>query len=134
MAAKRAELIEEINEAFARYDREFLLAHVTEDFRWTMVGDRTLHGREAFAKELSSMEPEGTASVSIHHIITHGLFAVGEGEMKMTDTFGTEKRYAFCDVYKFDKYKDGKMKELTSYVIELEEDEEETNAGSFEMV
>lgn len=119
MKTKNQELLEEINEAFARNDSDFILEHVTDTIRWEIVGDQTVEGKEAFAKTLKAMEADEPMELTIHHIITHGKEASVNGEMKISDG----EIYAFCDVYKFSGFKDPKITEMTSYAIELKDDQ-----------
>lgn len=53
--------------------------------------------------------------LTIHTIITDGKSAAVNGEMKAPDG----KTYVFCDVYELSGFKNPKIKEITSYVIEL---------------
>ncbi|MFH5831933.1 nuclear transport factor 2 family protein [Halalkalibaculum sp. DA3122] len=113
MKTKNQKLLEEINEAFARNDLDFIIEHVTDTIRWEIVGDMIVEGKEAFAKALKEMQADEPMELTIHHIITHGKAASVNGEMK---TAGGE-RYAFCDVYKFSGFKNPRITEMTSYVI-----------------
>lgn len=115
MKTKNQELLKEINEAFARNDSDFILEHVTDTIRWTIVGDQKVEGKEAFLKTLKAMEADKPMELTIHNIITHGKSAAVNGEMKTADG----NVYAFCDLYKFSGFKDAKIKEMTSYAIEV---------------
>ena len=55
------------------------------------------------------------------NIITHGNVALIQGTMHMQNEAGQKSTFAFCDVYKLDKFKNGKIKELTAYLIQLNE-------------
>lgn len=116
MKTNNQELLKKINEAFARSDSDFIIENVTDNIRWTIVGDRTVEGIEDFTNALKAMEADEPMELTIHHIITHGKEASVNGEMKTTDG----KIYAFCDVYKFSGFKNPKIKGMTSYAIEVE--------------
>lgn len=115
MKTKNQELLEEFNKAFARNDTDFLADHVTDNIKWTAVGDYSVEGKEAFIKALKSMEAEDPWEMEIDKIITHGKDAAVNGLMKSNNG----KQYAFCDVYKFSGFKDPKISEMTSYVVEV---------------
>lgn len=117
MKTKNQELLEKINKAFARNDSDFIVEHATDNIRWTIIGDRTVEGKEEFAKALKEMEADEPMELTIHHIITHGKSAAVNGEMKSAEG----KTYAFCDVYKFSGFKNPKISEMTSYAIEVSE-------------
>lgn len=113
--------IREFNEAFVTGNTDFILANVTEDVKWTMIGDNTINGKDDVRKELEMMDGGKSSELTITTIITHGRTASVEGTMKLVDQSGEYKTYAFCDTYVLNKFKNGKIKELNSYVIEVKE-------------
>lgn len=115
MTSVRA-FIDKINEAWAEGDTDYLLANVTDDVRWTMAGNPTTEGKDALAKMLAGDGP--TPQITVTDVITHGASAVVEGMMTMPDKSGEVKHYAFCDIYRLSSAKNGKIKELTSYMLE----------------
>lgn len=44
-----------------------------------------------------------------------------DGTVRVVTKSGGVKLYAFCDIYRFNRFKDPKVKELTSYVMEVNE-------------
>ncbi len=112
---EKGKLLKKINEAFAKSDIEFILEHVTDSIKWTAVGDFIVEGKEAFSTALKQMEANEPYEINIHKIITHGNDAAVNGTMTSKD--GQE--YAFCDVYKFSGFKETKISEMTSYVVEI---------------
>jgi len=115
MKTATQQFLEKFNKAFARSDIDFILDNVTKTIRWTVVGDQTVEGKEAFEKTLNEMAQETLMEVTIHNIITHGKSAAVNGEMKTPDG----NIYAFCDIYKLSGFKNPKISEMTSYAIEL---------------
>jgi hypothetical protein len=115
MKTKNQQFLEEVNKAFARSDSDFVLDHVTDDIKWSVAGDFTVQGKEAFARELKKMESPDPFELSISNIITHGRSAAVDGTMKSPDG----KTYAFCDVYQFSGLKNPRIKEMNSYVVEV---------------
>ncbi len=59
--------------------------------------------------------------LKISNIITHGITAAVDGTVKFVDDPDDVKLYAFCDICRFNRFKDPKVKELTSYVLEVKE-------------
>lgn len=115
MKTKNQEFLEELNKAFARSDSDYILNRVAADIRWTVQGDFTVEGKEAFAEELRKMESPEPFELKIHNIITHGKSAAVDGTMRSHDG----NMYAFCDVYRLSGFKNPQIKELTSYVVEI---------------
>ncbi len=114
------EFFQHFNEAFAKSDMDYIIANVTDEIIWNIVGDKIIRGKEAFIQEIKAMENENAAELKINHMITHGKTAAVDGIMKMTDQSGNIKIYAFCDIYLLNGFKDAKIKEMTSYIIETD--------------
>lgn len=115
MKTKNQELLEKFNKAFAQNDTNFILRQVSENIKWTAIGDFSIEGKDAFQKTLESMTGDEPYELEVHKIITHGKDGAVNGIMRSKDG----KEYAFCDVYKFSGFKDPKISEMTSYVVEL---------------
>lgn len=113
---KKGQFLSQLNEAFAKSDIDFIIEKTTDDIEWTVVGDFSLKGKEAFTKAMNKMASDEPYSIEIKNIITHGDSAAVDGEMRSPDG----KRYAFCDVYKFRGFKNPKVKKMTSYVLEID--------------
>ncbi|MDQ3397351.1 MAG: nuclear transport factor 2 family protein, partial [Deinococcota bacterium] len=88
MTGNRA-FIDKISEAWAEGDTDYLLANVTDDVRWTMVGGPTTEGKDALAKMLAGDGP--APQITVTDVITHGAAAVVEGTMTMPDKSGEVK-------------------------------------------
>lgn len=115
MKTQNQELLEKFNEAFAQNDTNFILRQVSENIKWTAVGEFNVEGKEAFQKTLENMAGNEPYELEVHKIITHGKDAAVNGVMRSKEG----KQYGFCDVYKFSGFKDPKISEMTSYVVEL---------------
>jgi hypothetical protein len=109
--------LRQLNEAFARNDVASILESVTDDIRWNVVGDKIVEGKDAFHKILEQMAADEPMILTVSKIITHGREASVNGTMRTPDG----KTYAFCDLYSFNGQKNLKIREMTSYVIELKE-------------
>lgn len=113
--APKKEFIRDFNIAFAENSNDKILAFMADDIVWDMIGNKKVQGKEDVRKELESMGLEEATELIIDTIITHGDIASANGVMKFAGT-----TIAFCDVYKFTGHdKNAKIKELTSYGIEL---------------
>jgi hypothetical protein len=108
-------LLEKFNDAFARGDTDFILEHVTDTIRWEIVGDQSAAGKEAFAALLQNMVMDEPMELTIHNIITHGKSAALNGIMKAANG----AQFAFCDIYIFSGFKNPKIRQITSYALEV---------------
>lgn len=82
---QKATFLPKIYEAFAKNNTRFIAENVTDNIQWTIVGDRSLSGKEVFIKALKEMESEYHLELTIRNIITHGDSAVVDGTMKSAD-------------------------------------------------
>jgi len=110
--------LNKINEAFAESDIQTILDSVTDDIRWTIIGNKTINGKKAFTEALHEMKSENRMELWISNIITHGDMAAVNGTIKSPN----EEWFGFCDVYELQGYRNPKIKEMTSYVVELKEE------------
>ncbi|WP_163538358.1 nuclear transport factor 2 family protein [Gracilibacillus sp. YIM 98692] len=108
------------NEAFVYQDNETILESVTDDIVWRMVGIDTIKGKENLEQALGEMNSTDHFDLEIEHLITHGKEAAVNGMIHATKKDGEQKHYSFCDIYKLNKHKDGKIKEIISYVLEVQ--------------
>jgi len=112
MSARNRTVIEKVNDAFARNDVEALLSYCTDDFRWTMVGDSPIQGKDAIRSFMAAAPPE-PPHFSVDTVVADGDFVTCIGEMTM-HTDGKVVPYAYCDVWRFNGEK---IAELKAFVI-----------------
>jgi hypothetical protein len=110
----KKELIKEFVIALAKNDLDFILANITGDILWNRVGDNLIQGKDDFAENFKQLKDNKAIEIHINTIITHGNTGAANGTLKFE-----KKCFAFCDVYIFSSAKNAKIKEITSYVIEL---------------
>lgn len=108
------EILEKANTAVSAGDYETFLSFCTDHTKWTFVGDQELHGKDQVLSYMKNayIEPP---KFMVENMIAEGDFvtAVGKIRMKMQD--GQWKEYSYCDIWRF---AEGKMSELTAFVIE----------------
>ena len=117
MMTAKEKFLRAFNEAFISGDRDTVLASVTEDVQWHLIGNEKIEGKAAFEDALNRMQIHDNVSLSIDTMITHGVTAAVEGKIHVNTEQG-EKNYAFCDTYRFNKHKDGMIKQIHSFIIE----------------
>ena len=108
--------IQEITIALAKGDVKSVLNSVTEDIRWSIVGDRVLQGTEQFVEALQEKKNEKVVELKIQHIATHGKTGAVDGTLKFKN-----KSHAFCHMYEFSNAKGNAVKEIISYIIKIEQ-------------
>lgn len=115
MKTKNQQFVEDFNKAFARNDVKYIVEHVTDAITWTAMGDFTVEGKEDFQKTVEGMAGDEPFELDIDKIITHGKEAAVNGVMRSKDG----KAYAFCDLYTLSGFKNPKIKQMISYVVEV---------------
>jgi hypothetical protein len=113
--APKIEFLKEINIAFVEGNSDFLIESVTDNIVWKIIGDRIIEGKEKFKNELEKMNSEKASELKLNRILTHGKEGAVSGIIKMENG----KEYAFSDFYEFRSAKGDKVKEITSYIIEI---------------
>jgi hypothetical protein len=104
--------IQDLTIAIAKGNTALLIKNVTDDFRWNIVGDWTVEGKDEATAALKRSKK--VAEITIQHVTSHGRAGAVNGTIKLTNG----KQLAFCDVYEFGNTKGDKVREITSYIIE----------------
>lgn len=104
------------NQAWAAHDVDTIVSGVTDDIYFRMATDEEgIQGKQAFETWLSEMvKPEYKMSLTTERLFVSGDDAVLSGRMEMTEPDGTQRKFAFCDIYKL---RDGKVAELLAYFM-----------------
>lgn len=114
MSDQNKQIIEMVNAAFSENKIENFLSFCAEDVVWTMVGEKTVEGKDAIRKWMDSMKPAEPPKFTVNAVIGEGDFGMAYGDMTMKGKDGKEAPYSYCDIYRF---QNGKIIELKSYVI-----------------
>ncbi|ANU23263.1 nuclear transport factor 2 family protein [Planococcus donghaensis] len=120
--AKNADFFRQFNHAFFQGDREFIENNITDDVVWTMVGTESIVGKQAFLDTAFGLE-EGYSDLEywIDFSVTDAKKAALKGKMIRKTTDSTPKVYAFCDFYVLNDENDCKIKELTTFLVAIDE-------------
>jgi uncharacterized protein len=116
MSARSKEIVAKVNAAFAENNMEGFLSFCADDIEWTMVGDKSVKGKEAIRKWMESMDME-PPKFTVDTVIAEGDSVVAHGNMTMKDADRKTVPYAYCDIYRF---RDDKIVELIAFVIKTE--------------
>lgn len=117
MSARNKETVKKVNAAFAENDMEGFLSFCADDIEWTMVGDKSVKGKEAIRAWMDSMKMKEPPKFTVDTVIAEGDSVAAHGSMTMKDEDGKTVPYAYCDLYRF---RDARIVALTSFVIKTE--------------
>jgi ketosteroid isomerase-like protein len=106
------QIIEKVNDAFARSDVEAFLSYCAEDFVFEMVGGDAVRGKDAIRKWMAN-GPSDPPKFSVDTVIADGDCVAAIGNMTMKEN-GADVAYSYCDVWRF---KGDKLSELNAYAI-----------------
>jgi uncharacterized protein (TIGR02246 family) len=113
MSETRKEIVEKVDAAFAQNNLEGFLSFCTEDVEWTIVGEKTVKGKESIRQWMATIESE-PPRFQVKKVIAEGDFVTAYGDMTMKDKDGNAVPYAYCDIYRF---RGDNIVELTSFVV-----------------
>lgn len=102
---------------FAQADVDAILAPMSDDIVWNLVGDSVIEGKENVRNLLEAMKGVGTSDLVIETIITHGRDGAVNGVIRSN----AGQSHAFCDVVQFTSATGKKIKTMTSFSIEIPE-------------
>jgi hypothetical protein len=112
----RATMLRDFNIAFASGDGETILAQMSDDIRWEMIGHKVIEGKTAAAEAMKDMLSQPADEIEIKSIITHGASASCDGVMR----FPGDVNIAFSDVYEFTSASSsGTIKSMRSYGVDV---------------
>ena len=103
----------QINEAFTTGDTEFIFEHSVDDVQWNIVGVKPIHGKNELVVTMKRLKFNKADDLEYSYFITHGNKASINGTMSIG-----AKKYSFCHIYELNKFKNGKIKIITSYIVE----------------
>lgn len=113
----RTALLRDFNIAYANGDFDAVLALLSDNIKWEMVGHKTFEGKAAVSEMLAGMGDASADEMEIQHIITHGAQAACDGIMRYPDG----SVIAFCDVYDFVSASKNSIKAIKSYAVDLKQ-------------
>jgi ketosteroid isomerase-like protein len=115
------ELVREITDALVRKDRAHLASVLTDDVEIENVGRPPLKGKDAFLDLFAPEDPDSGANITgstLDRVITHGTAAAAHGTLTIAAADGSERTFAFCDLYTFAGHKDRRIRKFQAFVVE----------------
>ena len=112
----RTQVVERYFDGFRTSDHAEILACLTDDVVWDLVGYRHLAGKEAFDGEIENENFVGSPTLIINRLLEadDAIVAVGTGEGTMKG--GPAFSFAYCDVFTFGG---DLVNRVESYVVPL---------------
>ena len=117
----RETFLNKFNRAFVENDLNYIFDSVTEDVYWEMIGDQVITGKKDLIEVMNKVKEPRDMTLALHSMIIDKDKAAVHGSMKMKDSQGLEKFYAFCDLYTFSSSGENKIRELRAFIIEIPE-------------
>ena len=110
----RKQIVERYFEGFRRSDHAQVLACLTDDVVWDVIGHTHLEGKEAFDGEIENENFAGSPTLVIDRLIEEDNTVVAIGKGEGTFKSGGVFRFAYCTVFTFT---DDLVNRVESYVV-----------------
>ncbi len=120
MSNKHEEIVGKINDSFLNGDIEGFLSFCSDDVKWTMAGSTVKTGKDEIRTWMRSMDDSEPPKFTVDRMISNEDSVVCYGEMTMKGESGSDERYAYCDVYRFENEK---VVDLNAFVVKYTENE-----------
>lgn len=114
--SENGKTVERYMDGFNKGDHEQILSCLTDDVVWIMPGAFHVVGKEAFDGEISNDAFVGNPTVTVSRMVEENDVVVAEGSVTCARKIGAALNAVFCDVFVM---QDAKIKQLTSYLMEL---------------
>lgn len=108
------EILESANAAISQGDHQAFLSYLTENTKWTFLGDQVLSGKEEVKNYITEAYKE-PPKFDVELMIEEGNYVTAIGKISLTNEDNEWIQYDYCDVWRFEN---GKMAELKAFVIE----------------
>lgn len=111
--------LKKFNNAFIENDLNFIFDSVTNDVHWEMIGEPVINGKEALIEAMNKVKHSREMTLNINSMLITEDAAAVDGSMTMKDSDDVEKKYTFCDLYKFSSSAENKIKEVRAFIIDV---------------
>ena len=109
-------IIEKYMDGFNKSDHQQILSCLANDVGWDLPGVFHLVGKDAFDKEIENEAFVGKPIINVTRVVEENDVVVAEGTVQAKRRNGGLLNAVFCDVFVM---MNGKIKQLTSYLMEL---------------
>lgn len=107
-------LFEKVLQTFDNNDSDGLIALVTDDFEWEMLGDQTVKGKENLKKMFAGTDGTEMISCTKELQLLDGNKGACNGIVKMKNAKGEPFEMYYCDMYVF---QGGLLRKMVTYNI-----------------
>jgi uncharacterized protein len=118
--------VERYLEGFRRSDHALVLSCLTDDIEWVIPGMFHIRGEEAFDKEIENEAFTGSPTIVVTRMTEENDIVLAEGAVRARRKNGGVLHAVFCDAFEMEG---GKIKKLTSYLMEVKEPEQPNNGA-----
>jgi len=105
-------LFEKVLQTFDNNDSDGLIALVTDDFEWQMLGDKTINGKDELQKLFAITGSSSMLGCTKEMKILDGNKAACNGIVTMKNANGDTFEMYYCDLYEFEN---GLLKKIVTY-------------------
>ncbi|UED85147.1 nuclear transport factor 2 family protein [Streptomyces profundus] len=111
-------IVKQYLEGVLKADKEQVLAHVTDDVVWEVVGRVKVQGKKALEGVVSNPVFAGPPTLTVDRWIEHGDTVIAKGAGSAVLAAGGQVEFFFCDVF---TVTGGAISQVESYKVNREE-------------
>ena len=115
MQLTNRKIIERIYKTVKENHKNNYLKYLADDVKWNIIGLSTISGKNNFLKIMDLLEFKNFPFGEIKNIISENDFVVVESIGKNDNNSQKYNDISYCDIYRI---KNGKIQELTTYIID----------------
>ena len=108
--------VEQYMDGFRKSDHQQILSCLTDDVEWEVPGLFHAVGKSEFDKNIEDDAFVGSPTITISRMVEENDIVIAEGSVRIRKRDGGFLKAVFCDVFAM---QNGKIKRLTSYLIEV---------------
>lgn len=108
--------VERYMDGFRKSGHAQILACLTDDVEWIILGAFHLRGKEAFDGEIENENFVGRPEITVTRLTEENDVVVAEGTVRTRPKMGGVVDLAMCDVFEM---RGGRIRRLTSYLMEM---------------
>ncbi|MEJ2757198.1 MAG: hypothetical protein P8046_01840 [Anaerolineales bacterium] len=109
-------LIEAFHRATAHADTQSLLAMITDEFQWELIGTQSIYSKTNIESYLGTLaEDQSIKTYTLYTVLSHGRYGASEGEAELLDG----NCLAFCDIFEFANASGKQIQHVKTYLVPL---------------
>jgi hypothetical protein len=117
MSVSNKKIVMKFIDEFIKGNNTSYIKYLTDDIKWNIVGMPSINGRQNFLQAMEMMGLWQNTLNGNNSSYENGKNIIAEGDFVVIENFNNPSH---CDIYRINN---GKIKEVTTYVVDTSDDE-----------